>query len=98
VITGRVSENVQDRLNGHAILLCRPGDILVHQEARQFEHSNILASSVLHSSFVGGRWHTLIAAGERDTKPILAFSSFQPQQEKQVWLELPPEHCRIVPE
>ncbi len=98
VITGRVSENVQDRLNGRASLLCRPDDILVHQEARQFEHSNILAGSVLHSSFVGGRWHTLIAAGVRDTKPILAFSSFQSQQEKQVWLELPPEHCQIVPE
>lgn len=98
VMSGRISENVQDRLNGRASLLCRPDDILVHQEARQFEHSNILAGSVLHSSFVGGRWHTLIAAGIRDTKPILAFSSFQPQQEKQVWLELPPEHCRIVPE
>jgi ABC-type Fe3+/spermidine/putrescine transport system ATPase subunit len=41
VMTGRISENVQDRLNGRASLLCRPDDILVHQEARQFEHSNI---------------------------------------------------------
>jgi ABC-type Fe3+/spermidine/putrescine transport system ATPase subunit len=98
VITGCVSENIQDRLNGHASLLCRPDDVRVHQEARQFEHSNILTGSVLHSSFVGGRWHTLIAAGIKGAKPILAFSPFQPQQEQKVWLELPPEHCQIVPE
>ncbi len=98
LVSGQASSEVRQRLNGRASLLCRPDDICVHPEARAFGHTNVLKGTVLYAAFVGGRWHTLIRLEEvQQASPFLAYAPFQ-LREQQVWLELPPEQCRIVPE
>lgn len=102
-VTGIVSETVRDRLNGHgtAQLLCRPDDIHVYHKVPEPMLENVLTGKVSHTSFVGGRWRTLVTlgnVGDIPSQPVLAFPSFQPQLEQQVWLELPPERCQIVTE
>ena len=96
VFTGLVNEETRSRLNGRASLLCRPDDVRVHDEALQPEHSNVLSGTVTHISFVGGHWHTQVKL-ERG-QAILAYTPSQRQLNQQVWLELLPERCRIVPE
>jgi putative spermidine/putrescine transport system ATP-binding protein len=98
VVLGRLNDNVRSNLNGRARLLFRPEVIRVYQEAREFDHSNVFEGRVLHTSFVGGQWRTLIALDEFHLKPVLAFPEFQPSIEQRLWLELPPGHCQIVPE
>ena len=97
-VTGVVREDVREQLKEHASLLCRPDDVLVHQELRKFNNTNILVGTVSHSSFVGGRWRTLVAVGDNKEYNMLAFAPSQLEIEQQVWLELPPERCQIVPE
>lgn len=99
LVCGQVASTIRQQLNGHASLLCRPDDIIVHAETRAFGHTNVLKGTVFYSSFVGGRWHTLVQLQEeQQTSPVLAYTSFHPQEGQPVWLELPPERCRIVPE
>ncbi|MBV9020188.1 MAG: ABC transporter ATP-binding protein [Chloroflexi bacterium] len=99
LVSGQTSSAIRQRLNEHASLLCRPDDIHVHPESHAFGHTNVLKGTVFYSSFVGGRWHTLVRLeGEQQSSPILAYAPFQPREQQQVWLELPPEQCRIVPE
>lgn len=98
LVTGLVTSEIRDQLNGRANLLCRPDDVLVHQEAQQLERANVLTGTVTYSSFVGGRWHTLVRLEEDQAQPVLAYSPFQPRLNQQVWLELPPERCQIVPD
>ncbi|GAC1357810.1 MAG: ABC transporter ATP-binding protein [Ktedonobacteraceae bacterium] len=97
-IVGIVRETVRGQLKEHASLLCRPDDIFVHQELQTPRHANLLAGTVSHSSFVGGRWRTLVAVGDEKEYNVLAFAPSQLQLDQQVWLELPPERCQIVPE
>lgn len=96
-ITGLVQETISVHAQEHASLLCRPDDVRLHQEQRAFEHGNILAGTVLHSSFVGGRWRTLVNVGNDDEHSVLAFASTQLSPQQAVWLELPPDRCQIVP-
>ena len=98
VLTGLVSDEVRERLNGRASLLCRPNDVRIHREALSLEHINVLPGTVSHTSFVGGRWHTLVMLDDVQMQPIIVYSPFESQLNQHVWLELPPEHCRIVPE
>jgi len=99
LICGQASSTTRQQLNGYANLLCRPDDIIVHTETCAFEHTNVLKGTVFFSSFVGGRWHTLVQLPEeQQASPVLAYTSFHPQEKQPVWLELPPERCRIVPE
>jgi ABC-type Fe3+/spermidine/putrescine transport system ATPase subunit len=98
LVTGLGNRDIQYRLSGQASLLCRPDDVLVHQSKQAFEHSNVFVGTVSYSSFVGGRWHTMVKLEEEQISPVLAYSPVQPQMQQQVWLELPPEHCHIVPE
>ena len=100
VLTGAVSESVLTRLKdkGHAELLCRPDDIRVYAALPQLEHANVLAGTVSHTSFVGGRWHTLVTLENVLSVTMLTFPSFQPHPHQRVWLELPPEDCTIVPQ
>ena len=95
-IVGTVRESVREQLKEHASLLCRPDDILVHREP--CSQPNILAGTVSHSSFVGGRWRTLTTVGDEKEHIVLAFAPSQLELNAPVWLELPPEHCQIVPE
>ncbi len=97
VLTGLASDKTREQLNGRASLLCRPDDVRVHHEALAFEHANVLQGRVSHISFVGGRWHTQVVLEDVQIQPVLIYSPFQSQLNQQVWLELPPEHCRIVP-
>ncbi len=97
-IVGTVQEIVREQLQEHASLLCRPDDVRVYQEQRVFEHKNVLVGTVLHSSFVGGRWRTLVNVGNEKGYSVLAFAPSQLHVDQQVWLELPPERCQIVPE
>jgi hypothetical protein len=58
---------------------------------------NIVPGIILHASFVGGRWRTLVKYGEKQEHTVLAFATTQPTLNAKVWLELPPELCQIVP-
>jgi TOBE domain len=58
----------------------------------------VFEGTVLHTSFVGGQWRTLITLDEMRPMQVLAFPDFQPQIEQRLWLEMPPERCQIVPE
>ena len=98
VMTGRVNDAAQSQLNGHGYLLFRPEDVRVYQAALDREHTNVLRGTVSHTSFVGGQWRTLVSLEESQVKQILTFPSFQPNLDQNVWLELPPERCQIVPE
>lgn len=98
VVTGLLNENMHDRLNGKACLMFRPENIRVHQEARPFDHSNVFKGTVLHTSFVGGQWRTLITFDHVQSGQVLAFPPFQPQIEQKLWLEFPPEYCQVIPE
>ncbi len=98
VFAGLVSDEIRDRLNRRVSLLCRPDDVRVYHEALPFEHPNVLSGTVSHVSFVGGRWHTQIILEGGQIQPLLAYSPFQSQLNQHVWLELPLERCRIVPE
>lgn len=96
-LTGLASDKTREQLNGRASLLCRPDDVRLHHEALAFEHANVLPGTVSHISFVGGRWHTQVVLEDVQIQPVLIYSPFQSQLNQQVWIELPPEHCRIVP-
>ena len=95
--TGLASDETREHLNGRAHLLCRPDDVRIHPESLQVGHPNVLPGTVSHTSFVGGRWHTQVILEDIQVQPLLINSSFEPQLDQRVWLELPPEHCRIVP-
>ncbi len=97
-ITGIIHAAVRPRLKEHASLLCRPDDVIVHQHLQQDKDTNMLVGTVSHSSFVGGRWRTLIAVGHEKEYNVLAFAPFQLQLDQQVWLEMPHERCQVVPE
>ena len=97
-MAGSFNTNVGNSLQGKARLMCRPESIRVYPQERQFEHANVLAGKVAHTSFVGGQWRTLIALDALRSAPILAFPDFPPQIEQSLWLEFPPEHCQVIPE
>lgn len=99
IVSGLAGAAVRKKLNGKASLLCRPDDILVHQTepiSGQAVPINLLSGIVLHTSFVAGRWRTLVNVPGH-TQPILVAPSVGPHIDQLVWLELPPQHCRIVP-
>ncbi len=97
VITGTLREEIGSRLNGHAALFCRPDDVRFRMESQPEQEVNIVPGTVLLSSFVGGRWRTLIKYGETQDDIILAFAPTQLSLNEKVWLELPPERCQVVP-
>lgn len=98
IVTGTVTDEILQRLNGRASLLCRPDDVRVHQDTQPLDRPNMFTGTVTYSSFVGGRWHTLIKLEGMERAPVLAYAPCQFQPLQQVWLEFPPGCCRIVPE
>ncbi|MBA2284259.1 MAG: ABC transporter ATP-binding protein [Ktedonobacteraceae bacterium] len=98
LLTGLVSAEAREQLNGRASLLCRPDDVRIHHEAVALPHSNLLSGTVSHTSFVGGRWHTQVMLDDAQMPAVLVHSPFESPLNQHIWLELPPEHCRIVPE
>lgn len=97
VMSGVVRENVREQLKEQAVLFCRPDDVCVYKEQPSLPHRNLLQGIIAHSSFVGGRWRTLIELDEERKQQVLAFATEPLSAEQAVWLELPPERCQIVP-
>jgi ABC-type Fe3+/spermidine/putrescine transport system ATPase subunit len=98
-MTGVVREDIREQLSGHAFIFCRPDDVGLYEEGGiSGERPNMLSGKVMHSSFIAGRWRTVVSVGETEKQSLLAFASSQPQVEQPVWLEFPPERCQIVPE
>lgn len=77
-------------------LLCRPADVCLHSEERVYDHPNVLPGTVTFSSFVGGRWRTLVEVGQDQKHSLVALASRPFPLNSAVWVELPPEHCLIV--
>lgn len=98
VVTGALREDVRKQLNGHALLMCRPDDVHLYSDETSLDLPNVIMGTVVYSSFVAGRWRTIIKTDASKSQAILAFASFQPQPDQKVWLELPPERCQIVAE
>lgn len=96
VVTGALREDVRKQLNGHALLMCRPDDVHLYSAETSLDRPNVITGTVVHSSFVAGRWRTIIKTDASKSQALLAFASFQPQPEQKVWLELPPDRCQIV--
>ena len=96
VVTGVLREDVRKQLNGHALVMCRPDDVKLFADGASLDRPNVIEGTVVHSSFVAGRWRTIIRTDAGKSQAMLAFASFQPHLEQKVWLELPPEHCQIV--
>jgi len=95
-LTGTLTAHARARLNGVAHLLCRPDDVHVHAEAAPGV-SNLIPGTVQNSSFVAGRWRTLVlVAGQ--TESVLAYLRFPPAVGQSVWLEFPVAHCRVLPD
>jgi ABC-type Fe3+/spermidine/putrescine transport system ATPase subunit len=101
ILVGTVDESVCDNFKGRASLLCRPDDVHIHIDRQAINVNdsaiNLLTGTVMHSSFVGGRWRTLVNVGEGEKHIVLAFAHEPISIEQRVWVELPPERCRIVP-
>ncbi len=96
LFTGCVSPGVRDQLNTALTLMCRPDQVRVHVNPPPGETPNVLKGSVAHSSFVAGHWRTLITVMGQD-QPVLAFPTFSPRTAQDVWLEMPPQDCRVLP-
>jgi putative spermidine/putrescine transport system ATP-binding protein len=97
VASGIVHEEIRARLNGHASLVCRPDDVRVYQEEPGVRQGNVLPGRVAHASFVAGRWRTIVNVMVDQECALLAFAPSPLQPQQQVWVELPPERCLIVP-
>lgn len=98
IVTGQGNDNVRQCLNGRARLVFRPEAIRVYPQVQQLDHSNVFEGKVLHTSFVGGQWRTLVTLNDMPPDPVLAFPPFRPQIEQRLWLEFPPALCQVVPE
>ena len=77
-------------------LVCRPADICLHGEIPADERPNVLSGTVTFSSFVGGRWKTLIEVGQGQKQVLTAFATRPFSLQSIVWAELPPEDCLVV--
>ncbi len=87
-----ISASEQDTLH----LLCRPADVCLHTENLLDDHPNVLAGTVTYSSFVGGRWRTLVEVGQTEKQSLLAFADTPFPLHSTIQVELPPERCIIV--
>jgi hypothetical protein len=77
-------------------LLCRPADVCISAEQEASERVNTLPGTVTFSSFVGGRWRTLVEVGQQQKQSLLAFPPTSFAVQTPVRVELPPERCLIV--
>ncbi len=94
--TGKASANVRSQLHDQVKLMCRPDNIRVHVNQPVLDIPNVLSGTVMHTSFVAGRWRTLIQVPGQP-EPILTYPAFNPRIQQIVWLELPPDDCRVLP-
>lgn len=94
---GILHQEATNHQEQHAFnLLCRPADVCLYSEEVACEHPNVLTGTVTFSSFVGGRWRTLIEVGQGQKQSLLAFASRSFALHSMVWVELPPERCLIL--
>jgi ABC-type Fe3+/spermidine/putrescine transport system ATPase subunit len=92
-----ISPEVRPQLDqGELVVMCRPDHVRVHAEQPDPHVPNVLKGTIRYTSFVGGRWRTLIQTpGQLET--ILAYPMFSPRIFQDVWIELPPNNCRLLP-
>lgn len=98
MVSGTLRDDVRKRLNGHALLMCRPDDVKLHAHEPLMERPNVISGKVVHSSFVAGRWRTVVSLAGDEHQLLIAFASFPPKPDQPVSLEFPPERCQIVAE
>ncbi|GCE15227.1 ABC transporter ATP-binding protein [Tengunoibacter tsumagoiensis] len=96
IVQGKAQTAGNTSIAGKTYLLFRPENIRVSQEMRQLDHTNHCEGKVVHTSFVGGQWRTLIALDGVTSTPILTFPPFRPQIAQRLWLEFPPEYCQVI--
>lgn len=96
IFAGCVSPNVRGSLDGQVLLMCRPDNIRVYSEPPADTLPNILPGTIVYTSFVAGRWRTMIRVPGQPEE-ILTYPAFGPYIEQPVWLELPPRDCRVLP-
>jgi ABC-type Fe3+/spermidine/putrescine transport system ATPase subunit len=94
---GRIQTEAQPQLQSQAALICRPDNVFVHRELPQENRKNLFPGSVLHSSFVGGRWRTSLSLGNEEPHIMLAYTNSSFDRQEKVWIELAPDNCMIVP-
>ena len=97
-VSGALRDDVRKRLNGHALLMCRPDDVKLYASEVSSERPNMISGKVLHSSFVAGRWRTVVRMSGDQHQLLIAFASFPPQTDQMVTLEFPADRCQIVAE
>ena len=95
VAMGKVQAEAGQPLHGNVALVCRPDDVSLHSELPDGQHKNLFAGTVLHASFVGGRWRTTVAIGQ-ESQPLIAFRPSALNRQEQLWVELPPGKCMVV--
>lgn len=96
-VCGVLSQEVRLRGEPQSFhLLCRPADVCISAEQAASERPNTLPGTVTFSSFVGGRWRTLVDVGQDQKQSLLAFPEISFAVQTPVWVELPPERCLIV--
>lgn len=96
-MSGMLHQKVDDAVPQHPFsLLCRPSDVCLHSSEGPCDHPNVLTGTVTFSSFVGGRWRTLVEVGQGQKQNLLAFATTSFTVGSAVWIELPPERCLIV--
>ncbi|MBN9387508.1 MAG: ABC transporter ATP-binding protein [Chloroflexi bacterium] len=93
----RTSESGRVNSAEECLLLIRPDDLQFFSAKLDPGHPNTLEARVVESSFVAGRWRTLLKLVDGPSPTLLAYSSIPTTSEQQCWLGLPPETCRIVP-
>lgn len=96
VFCSAFTDTVRARLDHQVMLLCRPDNVVVHKERPESTLPNVLYGTVAYTSFVAGRWRTLINVLGQE-RAILAFPNFGPRIDQPVWLELPSADCRVLP-
>jgi ABC-type Fe3+/spermidine/putrescine transport system ATPase subunit len=96
-MTGVVQDEPAMKRSESTWIICRPAHVRIHDEECSPGHENLLSGTVAHSSFVGGRWRTLITTGKENRYHVQAFAETHLSPQQHVWLEFPPEHCLVVP-
>jgi ABC-type Fe3+/spermidine/putrescine transport system ATPase subunit len=97
VAVGRIQEEVGQQSGDKVVLVCRPDDVCLHRTCPPDERKNLFAGTVLHTSFVGGRWRTTVAIGHEEPQTLVAFTTAAMNGQDRVWVELSPENCMVVP-
>jgi ABC-type Fe3+/spermidine/putrescine transport system ATPase subunit len=76
----------------HGMLVLRPEDGIMHDEAPQ-DAVNVIEGTVVYSEFLGGRWRHMVSIGQDLTMQLLT-----PEKARRphVWIHFPLERCLVL--